>query len=173
MTDVSGVVLARERVGQIRDMLARAEGTAPSGFGAALASAAPSGVGPASGSAPSGNGSAVVSVANRYLGVPYVYGGSDPQVGLDCSGFTQLVFRQFGIELPRGSIAQAETGTAVPSLADARPGDLVFTYGDPDRVNGHVGIYVGDGKWIAAPYTGEVVKVENVPTEITAIRREL
>jgi cell wall-associated NlpC family hydrolase len=116
---------------------------------------------------------ATIAIAHDYLGVPYVYGGTDPATGLDCSGFVQLVFRRVGIDLPRTTYDQVQMGQPVHSLAEARPGDLVFSVGDGNRVHGHVGIYLGGRRWIAAPYTGEVVKIEDVPTDITAIRRLL
>ncbi len=115
------------------------------------------------GTAGSASESAVVTEARKYLGVPYLWGGTDPAKGLDCSGFTKLVYGNLGIELPRTSSQQATAGTAVASLADARPGDLVFFDHSSGRPGiDHVGIYVGDGKMIAAPQAGEVVKVQDV-----------
>jgi cell wall-associated NlpC family hydrolase len=105
----------------------------------------------------------VVAAAQRYLGVPYAWGGTDPAVGLDCSGLVQRVYGDLGIDLPRTSSQQATAGTAVASLAEARPGDLVFFDHSPSRPGiDHVGIYVGDGRMIAAPQAGEVVKVQDV-----------
>lgn len=116
---------------------------------------------------------AVVADAQRYLGVPYLWGGTDPAKGLDCSGLTQRVFADVGISLPRTAAQQATTGTPVASLADARPGDLVFFDNSSARAGiDHVGIYVGNGKMIAAPTEGETVKVQSVGTP-TAIRRVL
>ena len=116
---------------------------------------------------------AVVAEARKYLGVPYLWGGTDPAKGLDCSGFTRLVYGNLGIDLPRTSSQQATAGTAVASLADARPGDLVFFDYSPGRPGiDHVGIYVGDGKMIAAPQEGEVVKVQDVGNP-SVIRRVL
>jgi len=91
------------------------------------------------------SGAAVLSIARRYIGVPYVYGGSTP-AGFDCSGFTQYVFAQVGISLPRSSSAQRYAGRVV-SAAEARPGDLVWG-------PGHVGIYTGNGNHIAARSPG-------------------
>lgn len=112
-------------------------------------------------------GQAVVNRAMGYLGVPYQWGGTDPATGLDCSGFVQKVFGDLGIELPRVSRDQARTGTEVASIEQARPGDIL-AFGHP--VN-HVAIYVGDGRMVHAPRTGEVVKVEEIDRPITSIRR--
>jgi hypothetical protein len=115
------------------------------------------------------SGSDVIQGAFKYLGVPYKWGGTDPATGLDCSGFVQQVYEDLGIGLPRVSRDQAKAGTAVPDLASAKPGDLV-AFGDPVD---HIGIYVGNGRMIEAPHTGDVVKVADVPSNWTAIRRIL
>ena len=114
-----------------------------------------------------------MATARKYLGVPYVWGGTDPAKGLDCSGFTQRVITDLGIDIPRVSSQQATAGRAVPSLADARPGDLVFFDHSSSRGGiDHVGIYIGNGKMIAAPKPGDVVKVADVGTP-ASIRRFL
>lgn len=115
------------------------------------------------------SGDEIVSLAKRHLGVPYVWGGTDPERGLDCSGLVQVVFRDAGIELPRVSRDQAKAGTAVASLAEARPGDLV-AFGSPVD---HIGIYAGNGEMVVAPRTGDVVKVQKITRPIVAIRRIL
>jgi hypothetical protein len=114
-------------------------------------------------------GNDVVAAATRYLGVEYRWGGTDPTTGLDCSGFVQQVYGDLGIDLPRVSRDQATVGTAVPDLASAKPGDLI-AFGDPVD---HIGIYVGHGRMIVAPHTGEVVRVEDVRSDWTHIRRVL
>jgi cell wall-associated NlpC family hydrolase len=128
------------------------------------------GSGPTAGTA---SEAAVVAEAQKYLGVPYLWGGTDPGKGLDCSGFTQLVFGNLGIPLPRVSSQQATAGRPVASLADARPGDLVFFDHSPSRAGiDHVGIYIGGGKMVAAPQPGENVTVQDVGNP-AVIRRVL
>lgn len=96
----------------------------------------------------------ILNTAFQYLGTPYVWGGSSP-AGFDCSGFVQYVFAQNGIYLPRTADVQYYCGRSVSS-SDLQAGDLVF-FGPPVH---HVGIYVANGSFIHAPYTGEVVKIQ-------------
>lgn len=112
-------------------------------------------------------GDGVIAAARQYLGVPYVWGGTDPSKGLDCSGFVQRVYSDLGIDLPRVSRDQARAGTPVASMAQAQPGDLI-AFGSPVD---HIGIYAGDGMMIVAPRRGDVVKFQKVYREPTAIRR--
>lgn len=106
-------------------------------------------------SLPSGSAnSAVIAIAERYLGVPYILGGSSPS-GFDCSGLTSYVYRQLGISLPRTAAAQQ---ASVPSVSTPQVGDLVF-FGYPAY---HVGIYAGNGMMIAAPHPGTVVKLQPI-----------
>lgn len=98
----------------------------------------------------------VVQVALQYQGVPYRYGGSTP-AGFDCSGFVQYVYAQFGVALPRTVSQQDAAGTRI-SRADARPGDLVI-------MNGHNGIYMGNGTFIDSPRAGGVVSVRPIWTD--------
>jgi cell wall-associated NlpC family hydrolase len=114
-------------------------------------------------------GDDVLGIAKQYLGVPYKWGGTDPATGLDCSGFTQLVYSQAGVDLPRTSAQQSTVGTKVDSLADAQPGDLLF-FGTPVD---HVAIYEGDNKIIQAPHTGTVVSERTLNRTPVAIRRVL
>ena len=112
-------------------------------------------------------GSALVSDAQHYLGTPYVYGGSNPARGFDCSGLVQWVAAEQGIHLPRTAAAQSTVGERVASLADAQPGDLLFFYSPVS----HVAIYLGNDEMITAPEPGDVVKVQNVWATPTVIRR--
>ena len=100
-------------------------------------------------------GGQAVAIAMQYLGTPYVWGGASPS-GFDCSGFTMYVWGQLGVSLPHNAAAQYSMGTAVPSNA-LEPGDLVFFDG-----LGHVGMYVGNGAFIHAPHTGDVVKISSL-----------
>jgi peptidoglycan DL-endopeptidase CwlO len=97
----------------------------------------------------------VVGIAMRYLGVPYVWGGSTPH-GFDCSGFVAYVFAQIGVSLPHSSYAMYGMGTPV-SISQLQPGDLVFFTGAS-----HMGIYIGGGQFIHSPHTGDVVKISSL-----------
>ncbi len=105
--------------------------------------------------APSGGHPEAASVAARYLGIPYRWGGASPS-GFDCSGFVMYVYAQLGISLPHYAVAQYALGSAV-SRDELQPGDLVFFDG-----LGHVGIYIGGGQFIHSPHTGDVVKVSSL-----------
>jgi cell wall-associated NlpC family hydrolase len=101
-------------------------------------------------------GRRVVGYAKRFLGVPYVYGGSSPRSGFDCSGFVRYVYAHFGVSLPHSSYAQFGDGRRV-GRGSLRPGDLVFFDG-----LGHVGLYIGNGRFIHAPHTGTRVRIETL-----------
>jgi peptidoglycan DL-endopeptidase CwlO len=107
------------------------------------------------GPAPPPTHSSVVSIAEHYLGTPYVWGGASPS-GFDCSGLVMYAFSQIGVSLPHSSYAQYGMGSPV-SRDQLQPGDLVFFDG-----LGHVGIYVGGGSFIHAPHTGDVVKISSI-----------
>jgi len=95
------------------------------------------------------------------LGVDYRYGGNSPVSGFDCSGLVAYVYREaWGIRLPHSTRAQSEAGVPV-SLAELQPGDLVF-YDTQKRPYSHVGIYMGDGRFVHAPKSGARVRVESL-----------
>jgi cell wall-associated NlpC family hydrolase len=101
-------------------------------------------------------GDRVVGFARHLLGTRYVWGGSSPRSGFDCSGFVRYVYGHFGIPLAHSSYAQFDRGRRV-SRKGLKPGDLVFFDG-----LGHVGIYVGKGHFIHAPHTGTRVRIETL-----------
>ncbi|HWS58225.1 MAG TPA: C40 family peptidase, partial [Actinotalea sp.] len=94
-------------------------------------------------------GNAVLEIAARYVGVPYLSGGTTPD-GFDCSGFTSYVYAQLGITLARSSADQRYDGVVV-SRADALPGDLIWS-------PGHVGIYAGGNLQIDSPRPGKTIQ---------------
>ena len=100
----------------------------------------------------------VVAYASNFLGTPYVWGGTSPSPGFDCSGFTQYVYAHFGIRVGRTTYDQIKDGVSV-ARSDLQAGDLVF-FG----TNGptHMGMYVGNGTYIHAPRTGDVIKISSV-----------
>ncbi|MBX4270177.1 C40 family peptidase [Clostridium estertheticum] len=110
--------------------------------------------------------SALISYASQFLGINYVWGGTSPSPGFDCSGFTQYVFAHFGVDIPRVSEDQQNVGTLI-SRDNLQPGDLVF-FGSPAH---HVGIYVGNGNMINAPHTGAVIRVQSLNGDFTYGRR--
>lgn len=113
----------------------------------------------------------VTNAAQKYVGLPYVWGGNDPAVGLDCSSFVQNVFKDLGYTLPRVTYDQINQGRPVASMAEAQPGDLLFTHN-----TGHVAIYLGNGKAVDAPQPGQTIQIRDAwenDSNITAIRRIL
>jgi peptidoglycan DL-endopeptidase CwlO len=102
---------------------------------------------------------AVVRETMKYLGIPYVWAGATPSGGFDCSGLVLYVYAKFGVDFPHGATMQAHMGTPVP-FSRMQPADLVF-FGDSTFYH-HVGIYIGDGLFIEAPHTGDVVKISKL-----------
>jgi cell wall-associated NlpC family hydrolase len=107
-------------------------------------------------SAPPAKYGGVVGIAMQYLGIPYLYGGSSPSTGFDCSGFIMYVYAKVGVSLPHNAAAQYGHGTPV-DRSQLQPGDLVFFNG-----LGHNGIYIGGGSFIHSPHTGDVVKISSL-----------
>lgn len=111
-------------------------------------------------------GTAVVEYAKQFLGNRYVYGGTSLTNGIDCSGFTQAIYRYFGYSIPRSSYYQRSAGTKVNSLSEAKPGDLIC-------YNGHVAIYMGNNMIIHASNAKDGIKISYNASyrNIVAIRR--
>jgi cell wall-associated NlpC family hydrolase len=101
-------------------------------------------------------GERVVRYARGLLGVRYRYGGSSPSSGFDCSGFVRFVYQRFGVALPHSSYADFGVGRGVVR-GSLKPGDLVFFHG-----LGHVGLYIGAGRFIHAPHAGTRVQVDSM-----------
>jgi cell wall-associated NlpC family hydrolase len=110
----------------------------------------------------SGASDLVISAMN-FLGVPYRRGGNTAAEGFDCSGFTRHIFESsLGLVLPRRADEQANRAGLLPvSRAELRPGDLVF-FDTMRRAFSHVGIYIGDGKFIHSPRPGAEVRIEDM-----------
>jgi len=108
-----------------------------------------------------GPGARAVAIAERFLGVRYVWGGASPLSGFDCSGLVMYVYAQLGIQLTHFSGAQWHEGTPILTPEDLIPGDLVFFHPGPSGP-GHVGIYIGGYNFIHAPHTGDVVKISSL-----------
>lgn len=129
---------------------------------AACSSPGPRVTPPAAPHAAAGHGGAaqIVRVARRQVGVPYRYGGRSPRTGFDCSGLVYYSHRQAGIAVPRTTRALYRRAAPV-SRAGLRPGDLVFFRVNTPRV-GHVGIYLGGGRFVHAPSSGKRVAIETM-----------
>lgn len=122
----------------------------------------------------------IVRESQTFLGTPYVFGGSQPG-GFDCSGFVYYLGQKYGgVQLPRTAQEQARAGTPI-ARDNIEPGDLVFftisaSEGGEGTPNDHEGMYIGGGKFIQAPHTGDVVKISSLSdsfysSHLTAIRR--
>ncbi|MBA3841043.1 MAG: C40 family peptidase [Actinobacteria bacterium] len=114
---------------------------------------------PLKGAPPKGltaEGQKAVELAKHYLGTKYVFGAADPKSGFDCSGLLQYVWGKLGVKIPRVAADQFKAGRAVDP-SQLQPGDaLAFSEGG--RI-GHIGMYIGNGQFIQAPHTGDVVKI--------------
>lgn len=154
---------------EVAQLIAQEQGSqptapSPAGPGTGLESSTAAGTIPSPGPvyapvpapAPPPSAGGAVSIAMQYLGVPYVWGGASP-AGFDCSGLVMYVYAQLGIYLPHSAAAQYYAGTPI-SYSQLAPGDLVF-FGSPIS---HVGIYIGGGSMIHAPFEGTVVSISGI-----------
>jgi len=128
-------------------------------------------------------GQAVVRAALQMRGVPYSWGGGGAggpskgieqganTVGFDCSGLVEYAFAKYGVDVPRVSYEQFRAGTPVP-VNSMKAGDLVFFHPGSNGP-GHVGIFIGNGKFLHAPQTGDVVKISNLAdrSDLVGVRR--
>jgi cell wall-associated NlpC family hydrolase len=151
--------LAREARAELRSTQTQISGQEqssppPSDPTPAAPAPAPSPSPPPASPPPSTHGG-VVGIALRYLGVPYRWGGASPS-GFDCSGFLMYVFAKVGVYLPHSSYMQFRLGRFVPRSA-LQPGDAVFFNGAS-----HNGIYIGGGRFVHSPHTGDVVKISSL-----------
>lgn len=116
-------------------------------------------------------GADIVAAGRSFLGIPYLYGGTNPNIGLDCSGLIVVACHKVGISAPRTSEEQFAWGIPIPAGQEG-PGDLVFFVGDPiDPPPGHVGIVVTPGRMINAPHTGTTVREDNYSTNGIGVNR--
>ena len=112
------------------------------------------GINPTSSATATANGNKIVEAARSKLGCAYVYGAAGPNQ-FDCSGLTQWCYKQVGISIPHNTEAQRDAAKKKVPVSEAQVGDILYK-------NGHVGIYIGNGQFIHAPHTGDVVKISNV-----------
>ncbi|HHJ98774.1 MAG TPA: peptidoglycan endopeptidase, partial [Actinobacteria bacterium] len=157
--EVEGQLKERERLlagveDEIAELVREAEEAARRRAAAAAAAARPA---TDYGNPTNASRSSVVAIAMSKLGAPYKWAASGPDM-FDCSGFTMWCYAQIGVSLPHSSRAQINVGQRV-SKANLEPGDLVFFGRSTIH---HVGIYVGNGNYVHAPITGDVVKVSSL-----------
>ena len=137
---------------------AAAGGQAPNGSGA---STSPGGVTAGSTGAPSAAAAQAIAFARAQMGKPYVWGGNGPN-GFDCSGLTMMAYRSAGISIPRVAADQYTIGTHINDQSQLMPGDLVFfAHGSASSIH-HVGMYIGNGDMIEAPFTGANVRIHTI-----------
>lgn len=108
------------------------------------------------------DGAQLAAEVQKYLGVAYKWGGNSLTTGIDCSGLLQQVYAKYGITVPRVTYEQINSGSKI-AYEDIQAGDMVFFDTDPSKAGpDHVGMYIGDGKFVHAPRPGDVVKVSSM-----------
>lgn len=107
-----------------------------------------------------GMGAIAARTAERFVGIPYRWGGDNVIEGMDCSGFVRAVYNLCGVNIPRTSREQYKVGELIPK-SELQDGDLVFFGASENKIN-HVGIYVGNGKFVHAPRRGEDIKITSI-----------
>ena len=117
---------------------------------------------PAPVAAPSASGERAAAHAAKLVGKPYRYGGASPSSGFDCSGLVQYSFRQAGVPLPRSTDAQLRASK--PVRGDMRRGDLLF-FDQEGKKKSHVGIYLGNGRFVHAPSSGKRVRTDTLDSK--------
>jgi cell wall-associated NlpC family hydrolase len=105
-------------------------------------------------------GAIAARTAERFVGIPYQWGGNNVVEGMDCSGFVRAVYNLCGVNIPRSSREQFRIGENVGKV-DLKDGDLVFFGSSEDAIN-HVGIYVGNGRFVHAPRRGDEIRVTSL-----------
>ena len=106
-------------------------------------------------------GGQAVAIAFQFLGIPYLWGGASPATGFDCSGLVMYVYAQLGIKLGHYTGFQYYEGRRVPP-GQLQPGDIVFFHANSAGVPQHEGMYIGNGEFIQAPQTGDVVRISSL-----------
>jgi len=106
----------------------------------------------------------IVATAQKYVGIPYKWGGESPSTGFDCSGLTMVVYRLNGLQLPRTSNAQWQAGRPV-NRSQLLRGDLVFFATSGDQRVSHVGIYVGDNQFLHAPRKNRKIRMSSLSSD--------
>jgi cell wall-associated NlpC family hydrolase len=107
-----------------------------------------------------GMGAIAARTAERFVGIPYRWGGDNVVEGMDCSGFVRAVYNLCGVNIPRTALDQFKTGENI-NREDLKDGDLVFFGAAAEKIN-HVGIYTGNGRFVHAPRRGDEIKVSLV-----------
>jgi putative modified peptide len=102
-----------------------------------------------------------LTIAEKYIGTPYHWGGDTPQTGFDCSGLVEYSYAQLGIHVPRVAADQFNVGEHISNVNDLKPGDIVFFKDSTGYVH-HEGLYIGNHMFLHAPHTGDVVKISSL-----------